>query len=162
MQAPWSRESGLTNVRLRLNDLRVGDVMSSPVKTIEGEGKKAAHAFDIMASGHVQHLVVVDRQGRAIGVISDRDLRGAQPSLLLVPDPEMRRKALNVISIEQVMTPKMHALGPETRLRTAIDRMLNRNVGCLPIVDADEKPVGILTGRDLTKLLVRAMDAEQE
>lgn len=51
----------------------VGDAMSSPLFTI-GPDEPLARANEQMASRHVRHLVVVDKDGGTVGIISARDL----------------------------------------------------------------------------------------
>lgn len=130
--------------------------MTTPVKTIEASasGYDAAQA---MARGGVQHLVAVDITGHVLGVISDRDVREAQPSMLVVKDPAMRNKALAVMRVKDLMTAN-----PQTALATApvedvLRAMRRMKIGCVPIIDENNKPVGIVTGMDIVDLAMRLL-----
>ncbi len=129
-------------------------IMSSPVETIVRTASALA-AAEKMAERRVLHLVVLDARGRVAGVVSDRDLRSAQPSQLLVPDPEMRKKGLATIRVEDVMTAHPSTVRDDLPVEEALADMLRRRVGCLPVVDRQGALVGIVTGGDVTKLAIQ-------
>ena len=131
-------------------------IMSSPVETIVRTASALA-AAEKMAERRVLHLVVLDARGRVAGVVSDRDLRSAQPSQLLVPDPEMRKKGLATIRVEDVMTAHPSTVRDDLPVEEALADMLRRRVGCLPVVDRQGALVGIVTGGDVTKLAIRLL-----
>jgi len=131
-------------------------IMSSPVETIP-RGSSALAAAERMAERRVLHLVVLDAKGRVAGVVSDRDLRSAQPSLLLVPDAEMRKKALATLKVDDVMTSHPSTVREDLPVEEALTDMLRRRVGCLPVVDRQGALVGIVTGGDVTKLAIELL-----
>ena len=131
--------------------LLVRDMMSSPVETVL-RGASALLAADKMPEKRVRHLVVVDAKGRVQGVITDRDLRSAQPSMLLVPDPEMRKKALGMLKVDDVMTAHPTTERADHPVEDALKRVLDQRLGCLPVVDAAGALVGIVTPGDVTRL----------
>lgn len=126
-------------------------IMSSPVETIL-RGLGALAASEKMAQKRVRHLVVVDAKGRVAGVITDRDMRSAQPSMLLVPDADMRRKALAVLRVEDIMTPHPSTVRDDEPVEHALKRLLDQRLGCLPVVNATGALVGIITPGDVTRL----------
>jgi CBS domain-containing protein len=52
---------------------------------------------------------------------------------------------------EDLMTRDVAVVHPETPLRTAVKLMADRHISGLPVVDADGKPVGMLTEGDLLR-----------
>ena len=125
--------------------------MSAPVRTIPRTAGALA-ASERMTQTGVAHLVVVDAAGRVVGVVSDRDLRSAQPSLFLVPDAAMRQKALGMIRLEQVMTVHPTIVRDDESVEDALQTMLKQRLGCMPVVDRRGELVGIVTPGDVTKL----------
>lgn len=136
--------------------VRVKDVMSAPVVTVAARAS-ARDALAIMKSRRVQHLVVTGEGGCVEGVLTDGDIRSAQPSVLLVPDPAMRDKALSLVRVADVMTRNPFTVEPEQPARQALDCMLGSKVGSVPVVDHDGHPVGIVTGFDVVKLATRLL-----
>ncbi|MEZ4225768.1 MAG: CBS domain-containing protein [Polyangiaceae bacterium] len=132
--------------------------MSQPVRTI-ALAASAQEAAGLMSTHGVRHLVVVDKAGHAVGVVSDRDLRAAQPSVLLLTDVAMRDKALSLIRVGDVMAKHPHTAHPQQSVHTALGTMLRHRVGCLPVVSTDEQLVGIVTGGDVAKLALSLLDA---
>ena len=131
--------------------------MTSPVETIDGQSSAEAAAKQ-MAATRIEHLVVIDGGGHVVGVISDRDLRAAQPSLLLVKDPEMRKKALAVMRVTDLMAEDPHIVRPDQPVKDVLRAMLRQHIGCVPVVDGEGVPVGITTAGDVTKLALSMLD----
>ncbi len=57
--------------------------------------------------------------------------------------------------IKEIMTSDVHVIKPECNLQEAAQKMMNLNVGALPICDG-EKLLGIVTDRDITLRAVAA------
>jgi CBS domain-containing protein len=53
------------------------------------------------------------------------------------------------MNVEQVMTHKVFACGPNDSLAEAAGAMWNHDVGCVPVVDAESKPLAMITDRDI-------------
>lgn len=139
---------------MRDEKLLTRSIMSSPVQTIL-RGASALAAADKMAEHRVLHLVVLDAKGRVAGIVSDRDLRSAQPSQLLVPDADMRKKGLAMLRVDDIMTAHPSTISDDLDVEELLSTMLKRRVGCLPVVDHAGALVGIVTGGDVTKLALQ-------
>jgi CBS domain-containing protein len=59
-------------IRHRTSGIRVGEVMSTPPVTVDGEAP-IREAARIMDEGRLHRLVAIDRSGRPIGVLSAMD-----------------------------------------------------------------------------------------
>lgn len=53
------------------------------------------------------------------------------------------------MKVWQVMTRPVEAVEPSDTLRTAAEQMRAVNVGSIPVVDGDNRPIGVVTDRDL-------------
>jgi acetoin utilization protein AcuB len=97
--------------------------------------------------------VVVD--GKLVGIVTDRDLRDAFPSVL---DHRHRRSSAanpspDDVAVETVMTRKVLTLSPDDTVAEAARVMRKGRVGALPVVEG-RKLVGLLTRSDLLDVLV--------
>jgi len=119
--------------------MRIRDVMTSPVVTIEPDAS-SAEARARMRGRDIHHLVVT-RRGHPCGVLSARDVGGRGG---LGSGPRAK--------VEECMTPLAITVASDTTLRTAAGVMRGRGIGCLPVVDRDVL-VGIVTISDLLGLL---------
>lgn len=94
-----------------------------------------------------RHLLVADSEHRLLGVVSDRDV-GRCFGPTAYPDEQ----TLSSICTRQVMSCDVVTVESAAPLATAIDRMYEEGVSCLPVVDG-EQLVGIVTTTDLLRLL---------
>jgi CBS domain-containing protein len=53
------------------------------------------------------------------------------------------------MKVEQLMTQNVYACGPHDSLNTAAQMMWEHDCGCVPVVDADGRVVGVVTDRDV-------------
>ena len=107
-------------------------------------------ADDVMSLGRIRHLPVLDN-GRLVGIVSQRDLLASSLSSVLEVDPKHRRSFLRAIDVREVMTHPVITVGEETRASEAARLMLRHRIGCVPVVDADGAPLGLLTETDLLR-----------
>ena len=107
-----------------------------------------ARAFDLMARYHVSGFPVVDAEGRLLGIVTNRDLR-------LNADP--------TASVSDYMTSEgLVTSRPGTTLEQARDRMQDRRVEKLPIVDDDGVLFGLFTFKDVEKVVKYPNAAKDE
>jgi CBS domain-containing membrane protein len=104
-------------------------------------------ATDIMEMARIRHLPVVDAQGELVGIISQRDLYRAAISSVLAVKEGTQREWLGKVPVHAVMTRAVVSVGPEEGIAKAIERMLARKFGCLPVVEG-RRLVGLLTESD--------------
>ena len=62
----------------------VNDWMNTPVITIEAT-ESMARAADLLLENEISILPVLD-QGKLVGVVTDRDLKRAAPSMIVAPE----------------------------------------------------------------------------
>jgi CBS domain-containing protein len=130
-------------------DLRAEDVMTPDVLTAAADDP-LLEAADMMAWARVRHLPIVDENGRLAGVVSERDLRTA----LGVPAEALEHwgSALGRDrTVGDVMTRDVASVRPEQPLSQVITAMVSRNVGAIPVVDADRRPIGIISYLDVLR-----------
>jgi acetoin utilization protein AcuB len=146
--------------------------MSGDPVAIEAEAS-ALEALELMTDRGVRHLPVVDAARRVVGVISVDDLRAAMPVEPRKPlSPSDRESALEW-QVGELMTHAPETLRSDASLAEAAERMAERRIGCLPIVDDEGRLAGILSETDALHALAtslrllemqagRARDAELE
>lgn len=138
--------------------MSVASIMSPRVVTVEMDDRLGV-VKDIFDTMKFHHLLVVD-EGRLYGVVSDRDLlRALSPYIGSNVETPRDTATLNKC-VHQVMTRKPITLGPQASLAEAIRLFLEHRISCIPIVDADFKPVGIVSWRDVLRAYVPASRIE--
>jgi CBS domain-containing protein len=97
---------------------------------------------ELMKSEHVGSIPVVDNEQtkKLVGIVTDRDL-----ALKIVAD-KLDAKSTKV---EMVMTRKLVTCHAEDDLQKAVDAMSENQLRRIPIVDADNKILGIIAQADV-------------
>jgi uncharacterized protein (DUF39 family)/CBS domain-containing protein len=117
----------------------VANVMHPAVTCTEKEAIKTIAERIVTRS--VNHIVVVDSQSKLSGIVTSWDITRAMAE---------GRKALADVVSRRVVTAK-----PDEPLETASKRMAQHNISALPVVDSEERVLGIVTAEDVAKLLGR-------
>jgi len=130
-------------------DTRVSEVMTRAVVTI-GRNDTLLDADRRMEEHGIRHLVVLGSDGEVAGVISRRDLfRGALANALGYGSVA-QDKLFAALFVKEAMTDTAITATPDLPLREAARRMLDRRIGCLPVLEGP-RLVGILTEGDFVR-----------
>jgi CBS domain-containing protein len=132
--------------------MHVADLMQRDVLTLDPTDTLRL-ADDVMRLGRIRHFPIVTRDGRLVGVLSQRDLYRAAMSSLLDMPPAAEREWLGTIDVQAVMTPHVVTITPEAPARQAVEVMLERRIGCLPVIDGAGALVGLLSESDCLRYL---------
>ena len=95
------------------------------------------------------HLLVVDKKRQLVAVISDRDYFKATAPNVELPSAKGKDLATLDKRVHQIVTRKLVSIKQGDSLKTAITTFKQFKVSCLPVVNDDNKPVGIITWRDI-------------
>ena len=133
--------------------MKVRELMTSGVVTV-ARNDTLSLADDLMRTKNIRHLPVVE-DGRLVGILTQRDLFQAAISSALGFGEKARKEFLKSVVVKEVMTDEVLTVDPETDIKEAARTMLDRRVGCLPVVEKGpkDKLVGILTDRDLLRVI---------
>ena len=138
--------------------MNVGEIMSKHVVTVEFDDRLST-VKDIFDNAKFHHLLVVEA-GTLFGVVSDRDLlKSISPN---IGTNRYTPRDLETLDkpVHSVMTRKPITLRKTSSVGDAIHLFNTHAISCIPIVDQDDKVLGILTWRDILKnfeTIVRSM-----
>jgi acetoin utilization protein AcuB len=110
--------------------MRVAQWMTQDVATTTPD-VPAAEAGHAMHAAGVRHLPVMTGS-RVVGMVSDRDVRGALPGR----------------AVREVMSAPAYVVKPEQTIEAAARLMLSRHISCVPVVEEDDHLLGMLTTTD--------------
>jgi len=125
-----------------MDDIFVGQLMSSPVQTVLPE-TPIHEGAEIMLTQDIGSLVVVDEDNHPEGILTTTDF------VKLTADQAATDETL-VSEYMSTVEPTATANEP---IQDAADRMMTNGVHHLPVVDDDEGVIGILTTTDLAAYL---------
>ncbi len=117
-------------------------------------------ALNVMRKEHIRRLPVVDKRGKVVGIVSDKDLLHASPSPATSLSVWEVTYLLGRIRVRDVMTSKVITVTEDTPVEDAARIMADNKIGGLPVV-RDGSLVGIITETDLFKLFVELLGARE-
>jgi acetoin utilization protein AcuB len=136
--------------------VRVSEAMTRPAITVSADATVGL-AWKLMRLRKVRHLPVLDKAGGLVGIVSDRDLRQVILEPAIQEQLGNMSRALNILTVKEVMTWGVVSVRPDTEIRQAARIMHEQKIGALPVTDRG-KLLGMLTGDDLLKALLRILD----
>lgn len=136
--------------------MKVSKLMSEDLVTVlmDDELDMIKAIFD---TKKFHHLLVVDEKcSKLYGVLSDRDLlKALNPKVFGKVATHDDLACLN-IKVHQIMTRKPIVLNEDDVLAKAIALFNEFNLSCLPVLNHEGRPVGILSWRDIIKAMAAA------
>ncbi|MBR2825585.1 MAG: CBS domain-containing protein [Solobacterium sp.] len=119
-------------------------------------------AIDILEQKDFRRLPVIDENEKLIGLVTEErisDSSGAQSTALDIYELNylLSRTMVSDIMIKDVIT-----IGPDALLEEAANTMLQKKVNALPVVDENNKVIGIITERDIFKAFIDLLGFNEE
>ncbi|MDM8552028.1 CBS and ACT domain-containing protein [Desulfobacterales bacterium HSG2] len=132
--------------------------MCKNVVTIDKEAG-IFRAREMMMEHRVRHLPVVDADNKLIGMVTDRDVRSAMPSLFIETcDIGEEKERLEKLRVEDIMTRNLITISPTYTLQDALLLMQKHRVGAFPVVDEESNKLkGIISVRDLMRSFINVL-----
>lgn len=127
--------------------------MTTDVITID-EHTSMMKASIIMKEKKIRCLPVVDKKGKVLGIVSDRDLKDAAPSKATTLDVYELNYLLSSMKIGDIMTKNLVFVRPDETVEFAALLMLENKISSLPVINDKHNLVGIITQTDIFKALI--------
>ena len=126
-------------------------IMSAKLVTVKLDDKLET-VKEIFDNLKFHHLLVVEEH-KLLGVVSDRDLlKALSPNIGSARESYQDIASLNK-RVHQIMTRRPVVLQESATVDDAIHSFNTNSISCLPVVDLNFRPVGIVTWRDILKNL---------
>ena len=132
--------------------------MSQPVITVPPE-MSVPECLKLMQREKIRRTPVV-KNGRLIGIVSDKDLLNAGPSDATSLSVWEISYLINKLKVESVMTKDVLTIREDMPIEEAARIMVDNKVGGLPVVKNGDV-IGLITETDLFKLLLELMGARE-
>jgi CBS domain-containing protein len=142
----------------------IADVMTRDVVSI-GPDASFRDAVGLVQENRVHGLPVLDADGRVIGMVTQSDLllkeeilAGAAAGIAVLPHARRQRAKAAAMTVRRLMSTPPVTVAPGARLHEAACMLAKRRIGRLPVVDAGNRLVGIVTRSDLLSVYLRTDD----
>lgn len=123
----------------------VRERMSAPPLTVQAD-TSYQRALQLMDKRRLHHLPVVNDAGQLVGIVTERDLLLAASHYGTAD-----------IEVAEIMHKGAITATPEMTVAQAAALLLEKHIGGLPVVDAQQQVVGVITETDLLRALVEML-----
>ncbi len=134
----------------------VGERMSHPVISISPD-TSIHDALAMFKKEHIRRAPVI-KDGKLVGIISERDLLNASPSPVTSLSVWEMNYLLSKVTVKQVMSKKVKTVDADTPIEEVARIMADNKFGGMPVMRSG-KVVGMITETDLFKVFLELMGA---
>jgi acetoin utilization protein AcuB len=131
--------------------VKVRDRMTSDVITV-GIDEPIRRLWELVEEKRLRRFPVM-KGDRLVGIITDRDLRNATASSIVLTEKKYHDFLLDSVKVDTIMTANPRTISPDADIKEAGRIILEMQVGGLPVLEGD-RLVGIITETDLIKTLL--------
>lgn len=113
-----------------------------------------------MKKEKVGRLPVLDKNNKLVGIVTERDLINASPSVATTLDMYEMSYLLSKLKVEKVMQKKVITIDENVVIEEAARIMVDNNISALPVMRGDAL-VGIVSDGDLYRLFIKLFGARE-
>jgi acetoin utilization protein AcuB len=137
----------------------VGERMSHPVISVTPD----APIHDVLVMFKKEHIrrAPVMKDGKLVGIVSQRDLLNASPSPVTSLSVWEMNYLISKVTVKQVMSKKVKTIDTDTPIEEAARIMADSKIGGMPVMRSGQV-VGMITETDLFKILLELMGAREK
>src|SRR6056297_676307 len=126
-----------TTIRDKIKvSVKVEEVMQKPVKV--NQNIKIEKVKQLMEKENISGVFVVDEDDRVKGIFTTRDLRR------LTEEDDIYR-----VPVKGYMTKKLIYIKPDDTIHKAQEKMVNNDIGRLPVKNKNDRVIGVITRRNI-------------
>jgi acetoin utilization protein AcuB len=135
--------------------VKVRDWMTPEPVTLTEDDRVKTAVQHLLRAG-IRHVPIL-RGDELVGIVTDRDLRRALPSIEAGASPEKYQAFMEETALRDIMRSDPVTCSPDTDLVDAVKIFVERKVGAIPVVE-DERLVAILTQIDVMRAFLEVLE----
>ena len=113
-------------------------------------------ALEIVRSKPFRHLPVLDENGKLVGIVTEKSLVYASPTSTTALSVFEVDYILSRTKVGQIIQGSVISVGPDWPIEEAARVMVDRRIGCLPVVE-DDNLIGIISDTDIFRVFVEGL-----
>jgi acetoin utilization protein AcuB len=126
--------------------------MRQPAITIDADDVVASAAA--LLRKHEIRMLPVMRKGKLVGIITDRDIKIASASDVALENMNEDKDLLSDIKINSIMSLDPVTVPYDYTLEETVEKFLVLSISGMPVVDAQQNVIGVITRSDLFHLIL--------
>ena len=121
-----------------------------------------ADARLLMQQKGFRHLPIVDEEQHLIGLVTQRTVLSHGISSQDIATTEELQAIEKGTLLADIMTTQLATLSPQDNVIAAAHLIHKNKYGCIPLVDSDNKLLGIITDSDFVAISIHLLTLQQE
>lgn len=127
----------------------VEEIMKKNIVTLSPDAK-ISEALQLLLQHRIRHIPIIEQDRQVIGIVSDRDVRDASPSIF---DQASKQHVLQH-EIRTIMSQPVITVHPLDLVEEIASIFYEEEFACLPVVQ-NNKLIGIVTEKDMLYTLIQ-------
>ncbi len=140
--------------------MHVGRVMHTDLVTVPPD-TSLVKARDLIKEKRIAHLLVVDKKGQLLGVVSDRDVKQSWASPATTLSTHELNYILEQLTVDVIMRKEIITISPDMTIERAANIMQEKRISALPVLDKGAL-AGIITTTDVMGVLLQAIGIDTD
>jgi acetoin utilization protein AcuB len=141
--------------------MKIESIMNSDVICVDMDDRLYT-VRELFINNKFHHLMVIDHKKELVAIISDRDYFKATNTNIDLPSANEKDLATLNKRVHQIVSKKLVAVKQFSSYKDAIIIFHDNKISCLPVVNAHNQPVGIVTWRDIMSWLYAKTSSPKE
>lgn len=140
--------------------MAIAAIMTKKVLTID-ENASIAALQPFFSVAKIQHVPVIDLTHRVVGIVSVKDYYRSVSTVSDAASDKTTELFLQSRKVKHIMSKPVICVKQECGILAAAQLLLEHNISCLPVVDPQDRLIGIVSWKDILRLIVRAQQRKQ-
>jgi acetoin utilization protein AcuB len=126
------------------------------------EDASLASLRSLFIEAKFQHVPVVNSLHQPIGIVSVKDYFKAVSALMDTASDSTMELYMQRRKVGQIMSSPVFSVAQDTGILQAANILIERNISCLLVVDAQRHLIGIVSWKDIMRRIVLAQQKKQQ
>ncbi len=132
--------------------MKMEDIMTTEVVFV-GMDDRLGTVQELFETHKFHHVLVVE-DNALVGIISDRDLLKVVSPFIATGLERLQDLSTLEKRVHLVMSRNPITAEEETTVQEAAELLVENSISCLPILSSEKEVVGVVTWKDILKILV--------
>lgn len=140
--------------------MSLADVMTRSIIALDIDDD-LCRAKSLFEQHTIHHITIDNEDGTLAGIITDRDLYKHLSPTVGTKKESPRDISLLTKKVHQIMSRDLITAPPSISLNEAVLLFHRHHISCLPVMDDNFKTIGIITWRDIIKILANQYETKK-
>lgn len=136
-------------------------IMTKKVR-VTTEDATLASLRTLFVDAKFQHVPVIDSMHRLVGIVSVKDYFKALSPIMDSASESTTELYMQSRKVRQVMSAPVFSVSQDMGILQAASLLVERNISCLPVVDSQQRLIGIVSWKDIMRRIVQSQQKRRQ